>query len=181
MIFHPKEEGLPLYCGPNHIAINKDHRVGQGVFVQRRRPQAILKRGMMMCKNSDEEAHFCSPEDEEESKKNEDTLEVKVVNTFVEPYLNHVPMLGIPALKFNNRELDKHYLFVRPLDEKEAEKFGLGDVVMVLANQYKEQWDNIPEYARGILTIKRPESRGYATKYQIELIFDTKTQEFITA
>jgi len=104
-------------------------------------------------------------------------VDVRVVNLEVDTNGKAYgsPMHGPSALKFDNGELDDHYLWVVVLDKDDCSKYGASETFRIKANNYRKEWDIIPENALGVVTFK-----GCYTLKSIELFWDEKTETFET-
>lgn len=122
-------------------------------------------------------------EEDEERQYNTVKAEIVVVNGVIDS----IGYRNGSALKFNNRELDDCYLFVRGVTKEDEEKIGHNCPLEVNANKYRREWDKINEYTLGTLYIKkeirtnRKSMRKFMpVQYELELKRDEKTGEFIT-
>lgn len=115
--------------------------------------------------------------EKEEEEEDVVSVQVKVINTRREPRTFHG---GGPALAFENNEMDEHTLFVKAINAEEDEKMGgQGKYTEVFCNQYRDKWDNIPEFALGTLTIKRALYDYQDQVRHVELQWDDARNRFV--
>ena len=104
------------------------------------------------------------------------SVQVKVINTSREPRTFH----RVPTFAFENNEMDEHTLYVKAINADEDKKLGgQGTYTEVCCNQYKDKWDNIPEFALGTLTFKLPSHGCVDHTRHVELQWDDARNRFV--